>query len=65
MAIKTKSLSLLEDFSHEVNLKFTKSTGWFIRFKNRQQFHNIKFIGESAGSDALDAEHFPGVVENK
>jgi hypothetical protein len=39
------------------------STGWFNRFKNRQQFHNINFTRESAGSNALSAEQFRGILE--
>jgi hypothetical protein len=39
------------------------STGWFNKLKNWQQFHNIKFTREMAGSDALAVEHFPGILE--
>jgi hypothetical protein len=39
------------------------STGWFNRFKNWQQLHNITFTRESTDSDALAPEHFPGILE--
>jgi hypothetical protein len=66
-ATKAKALSLFgdlkKDFLHEANLEFMASTGWFKRFKYQQQLHNIKFTRESAGSDALVAQQFPGVFE--
>jgi hypothetical protein len=66
---QVKALSLFEelkkDFPHEANLEFTTSTGWFNRFKNRQQLHNIKFTRELVGSDALSAKQFPGILKKK
>jgi hypothetical protein len=39
------------------------STDWFVRLKNWQQLHSITFTSELAGTCALAAEQFLGLLE--
>ncbi|KAL4084407.1 hypothetical protein QTP88_028230 [Uroleucon formosanum] len=41
------------------NSSFLASKGWFEKFKNRCNLHNIKLVGESASADHLAANNFP------
>jgi hypothetical protein len=67
MLVKAKSLCLFEDKErlppHEANPEFTACAGWFNSLRDLQQLHNIKFAGESDGSDVLAAGQFPGVLK--
>jgi hypothetical protein len=47
---------LMRDLPHGTNIVFT--AGWFIRCRNRQQLHCLKFTTEWAGSHTFAAEYF-------
>ncbi|MEE6457969.1 hypothetical protein FKM82_000130 [Ascaphus truei] len=61
---EAKALSLYEDIKHQhgegstVEM-FTASRGWFMRFKERANLHNIKVTGEAASADEEAAKTFP------
>nr|XP_033800018.1 tigger transposable element-derived protein 1-like [Geotrypetes seraphini] len=48
-----------EDYSQE----FVASTGWFKRFKNRFQLHNVWVTGEAASADEEGAKKFVDSLE--
>lgn len=41
------------------NSSFHARKGWFDKFKNRCNLHNVKLVGESASADHLEAKNFP------
>ncbi|XP_050063106.1 tigger transposable element-derived protein 1-like [Aphis gossypii] len=46
------------------NSSFLASKGWFEKFKNRCNLHNVKLVGESASADHLAAKNFPLELKN-
>ncbi|KAF0746713.1 tigger transposable element-derived protein 1-like [Aphis craccivora] len=46
------------------NSSFLASKGWFEKFKNRCNLHNVKLVGESASADHLAAKNFPIELKN-
>ncbi|XP_046382271.1 tigger transposable element-derived protein 1-like [Ischnura elegans] len=61
---KAKSLyELLKKQKGEKGGNFVASNGWFYRFKNRWNLHNVKLCGEAASGDREAAENFPKVLE--
>ncbi|MEE6509715.1 hypothetical protein FKM82_027427 [Ascaphus truei] len=62
--IQAKALSLYEDIKQQhgegtTEETFTASKGWFMRFKERANLHNIKVTGEAASADKEAAKTFP------
>ncbi|MEE6461462.1 hypothetical protein FKM82_001295 [Ascaphus truei] len=62
--IQAKALSLYEDIKQQhgegtTEETFTASKGWFMRFKERANLHNIKVTGEAASADEESAKTFP------
>ncbi|KFD68463.1 hypothetical protein M514_19289, partial [Trichuris suis] len=43
---------------------FTASSGWFCRFKNRYNFHNVRLCAEAGSADVDPAQTFPIEVQN-
>ena len=60
MEIQAKALSLYNDLKTIDDIEnkgegtsenFTASRGWFFRFKQRTDIHNVRMVGESASAD--------------
>lgn len=65
MIIQAKAKSIFEDVKgkySDPNAKFAASHGWFNRFKQRANFHNVKVSGEAASADTKAAEKYPEVL---
>jgi len=61
--IQFKAKSLFSKLKEEIgeeshNIEFNASRGWFERFKNRFNFHNIKVTGEAVSADQSAADAF-------
>ncbi|XP_069832131.1 tigger transposable element-derived protein 1-like [Dendropsophus ebraccatus] len=64
MVIQEKARRLFEALKRErgeesESEEFVASRGWFMRFKERANFHNIKVQGEAASGDEKAAREFP------
>lgn len=68
LLIQQKATSLFSDVKHRLGESstsmdgpqtFTASHGWFSRFKNRANLHNVKVVGEAASADEEAARTFP------
>ncbi|KAM3936867.1 tigger transposable element-derived protein 1-like [Leptodactylus fuscus] len=64
MVIQEKARRLFEALKREKgegseSEEFVASRGWFMRFKDRANFHNIKVQGEAASGDEKAATEFP------
>ncbi|XP_069823956.1 tigger transposable element-derived protein 1-like [Dendropsophus ebraccatus] len=64
MVIQEKAWRLFEALKRErreesESEEFVASRGWFMRFKERANFHNIKVQGEAASGDDKAAREFP------
>ena len=53
LRLQEPSTSINDDF------KFEASNGWFDRFRNRANLHNLSFRGEAASCDSVAAAEFP------
>ncbi|KAK1327395.1 hypothetical protein QTO34_014186 [Cnephaeus nilssonii] len=67
MLIQEKAKRLFEALKKEKgegseSEEFVASKGWFMRFKARANFHNLKLPGEAASDDAKAAGDFPSVL---
>jgi len=45
------------------NVIFQGSRGWFAKFKNRHNFHNLKMKGEAASADDDAAKKYPNILK--
>ncbi|XP_069611020.1 tigger transposable element-derived protein 1-like [Ranitomeya imitator] len=64
MVIQAKAKRLFEALKRQKgegseSEEFVASRGWFMRFKDRANFHNIKVQGEAASADEKAATEFP------
>jgi hypothetical protein len=63
-AIQTKALNLfmgVKETNNEVDETSNSSDGWFDRFKNRVQLHNVKITGKAASANEDAASKYPDV----
>ena len=69
MTIQEKAKSIFENLKIEDTDKtsqdiiFLASRGWFEKFKNRHNLHNIKMKGEAASADADAANEYPNTLK--
>ena len=69
--IRNKALSIFNHLRKEEpgssnlgELQFNASKGWFERFKQRQNLHNIKLTGEAASADTVAASLYPKILKD-
>ncbi|XP_045132195.1 tigger transposable element-derived protein 1-like [Portunus trituberculatus] len=67
MVIQEKAKRLFEALKEEKgegseSEEFVASRGWFMRFKARANYHNLKVQGEAASGDEKAASEFPKVL---
>jgi hypothetical protein len=67
MTIQEKGRSIFEKLKLEngnpASETFLASKGWFEKFKNRHNLHNIKLKGEAASSDITAARDYPKILK--
>ncbi|KFD64056.1 hypothetical protein M514_10180 [Trichuris suis] len=67
--IRQKAVTIYEDLKKQSTNPaeippFTASSGWFCRFKNRYNFHNVRLCAEAGSADVDPAQTFPIEVQN-
>jgi hypothetical protein len=60
LLVQVKAPSIYEDLSEGGdNIEpFSASTGWFSKFTNRYNFHNMRMTGEAASADTVGVIHY-------
>lgn len=69
--IRTKAIAIFKSLQKEepgpsnlAEVQFQASKGWFERFKQRQNLHNIKFTGQAASADTVAASLYPKTLKD-
>lgn len=69
MTIQEKALSIFENLKNGYtdesaeDVTFQASRGWFEKFKNRFNLHNLKMKGEAASADEPAAKEYPNILK--
>jgi hypothetical protein len=60
--VQAKACSIYEDMSKcDANVKpFSASTGWFRKYTNRCNFHNMRMTGEATSADTVVVIYYLG-----
>ncbi|KAK9512965.1 hypothetical protein O3M35_001264 [Rhynocoris fuscipes] len=68
MTIQEKALGIFEnlkkgDTNESEDVTFQASRGWFEKFKNRFNLHNLKLKGEAASADEAASNEYPNILK--